>query len=109
MSDAKSAHPPWNRCRLPSGIWYLGSGIWVGGRVGERTRRVRGQLAQENPLEQLEGVEQATSGDPEVLAKLDSRRSTCSLAHFGHVTPSAPAPIFCRREKLSPQSAHRYS
>jgi hypothetical protein len=58
---------------------------------------------------QLEGVEQATSGDPEVLAKLDSRRSTFFPSHFGHFTPSALAPIFCSREKVFPQSAHRYS
>jgi hypothetical protein len=46
--------------------------VWVVGRA----RRARGaQLAQEKPLEQLEGDEQATSGDPEVLAKLDNRRS----------------------------------
>jgi hypothetical protein len=78
--------------------------------MGERARRARGnQLAQEKPLEQLEGDEQATSGEPEVLAKLDTRRSTCSLSHLGHLTPSALAPIFCRREKVCLQSAHRYS
>jgi hypothetical protein len=82
----------------------------VGGRVGERAHRARGgQFAQEKPLEQLEGVEQATSGDPEVLAKLETWRSTFSPSHLGHFTPSAPAPIFCRREKLTPQSLHRYS
>ena len=77
--------------------------------MGERTRRVRAQLAQEKPLEQLEGDEQATSGDPEVLAKLERRRSTFSLSHFGHVTPSLPVPIFCRREKAFLQFLHRYS
>jgi len=66
-------------------------------------------LAQEKPLEQVEADGQATSGDDEVLAKLDSRRSTLSPSHFGHFTPSLPAPIFCRREKLFPQSLHRYS
>ena len=76
----------------------------------ERARRARGaQLAQEKPLVQLEADGQATSGDPEVLAKLDSRRSRFSLSHFGHFTPSAPAPIFCRREKAFSQSLHRYS
>jgi len=76
----------------------------------ERARRARGaQLAQEKPLEQVEADGQATSGDDEVLAKLDSRRSTLSPSHFGHFTPSLPAPIFCRREKLFPHSLHRYS
>jgi len=75
-----------------------------------RARRARGaQLAQEKPLEQLEADGQATSGDPEVLAKLDSWRLTVSLSHFGHFTPSVPAPILCRREKSFPQSSHRYS
>jgi hypothetical protein len=67
------------------------------------------QLAQEKPLVQLEADGQATSGDPEVLAKLDSRRSTFSLSHFGHFTPSVPAPIFWRRENSRSQSLHRYS
>jgi hypothetical protein len=66
-------------------------------------------LAQEKPLEQLEADGQATSGDDEVLAKLESRRSTFSLSHFGHLTPLLPEPIFCRREKLFSQSVHRYS
>jgi hypothetical protein len=66
-------------------------------------------LAQEKPLEQLEADGQATSGDDEVLAKLDTRRSIFSPSHFGHFTPSLPAPIFCRREKQFSQSAHRYS
>jgi len=75
-----------------------------------RARRARGaQLAQEKPLEQFEADGQETSGEPEVLAKLESRRSTLSLSHFGHFTPSLPAPIFCRREKSLPQSLHRYS
>jgi hypothetical protein len=63
-------------------------------------------LAQEKPLEQLEADGQATSGDPEVLAKVDSWRSTFSLSHFGHFRPSVPAPIFCRREKDAPQPLH---
>jgi len=76
----------------------------------ERAHRARGgQFAQEKPLEQLEGVEQATSGDPEVLAKLEISRSTFALSQVGHFTPSLLAPIFCRREKLLPQSVHRYS
>jgi len=66
-------------------------------------------LAQEKPLEHVEAEGQATSGDPEVLAKLESRRSTLSPSHFGHFTPSLPAPIFCRREKSFLQSLHRYS
>ena len=75
-----------------------------------RARRARGtQLAQEKPLEQLEADGQATSGDPEVLAKLDNRRSTLFPSHFGHFTPSLPAPIFCKREKSFPHSLHRYS
>ena len=64
------------------------------------------QLAQEKPLEQLEADGQATSGDPEVLAKLDNRRSTLLPSQFGHFTPSLPAPIFCRREKSFPHSLH---
>jgi hypothetical protein len=70
------------------------------------TRARCAQLAQEKPLVQLEGDEQATSGDDEVLAKLDTRRSTFSPSHVGHLTPSLPAPIFCRREKLFSQSLH---
>ena len=66
--------------------------------MGERTRRVRVQLAQEKPLEQVDGVEQATSGDPDVLAKVESRRSTFSPSHFLQVTPSAVALTLCRRE-----------
>jgi hypothetical protein len=66
-------------------------------------------LAQEKPLGQLEADGQATSGDDEVLAKLDSRRSTFSPSHFGHFTPSLPVPTFCRREKLFSQTLHRYS
>ena len=47
-----------------------------------RARRARQtQLAQEKPLEQLEADGQATSGDPEVLAKLDNRRSTLLPSH----------------------------
>jgi len=66
-------------------------------------------LAQEKPLEQLEADGQATFGDDEVLAKLDSSRSTFSPSHFGHFTPSLPAPTLCRRAKLLSQSVHRYS
>jgi hypothetical protein len=66
-------------------------------------------LAQEKPLEQLEGVEQATSGDPEVLAKLEISRSTLSLLHLGQVTPSDPASIFWIREKVFSQALQRYS
>ena len=84
--------------------------MYPGGWVVGRARRARGnQLAQEKPLVQLDGEEQATSGDEDVLAKLDSRRSTFSLSHFGHFTPSVPAPIFCRRENVCSQSLHRYS
>ena len=54
-------------------------------------------------------MEQATSGDPEVLAKLEIWRSTFALSHVGHFTPSLVAPIFCKREKEFPQSEHRYS
>jgi hypothetical protein len=82
--------------------------LYLGG--WERASLARGaQFAQENPLEQLEGVEQATSGEPEVLAKAESWRSTFSLSHLGHFTPSGPAPIFCRRENPFPQSVHLYS
>jgi len=78
----------------------------VVGRVGAPAGRVRGQFAQEKPLEQLEADGHATSGDPEVLAKLDSWRPTFSLSQFGHFTPLVPAPIFCRREKSFAQSLH---
>jgi len=74
-----------------------------------RAARARAQLAQEKPLEQVEAEGQATSGDDEVLAKLESRRSMSALSHFGHRTPSLPAPILCRREKLFLQSLQRYS
>jgi hypothetical protein len=66
-------------------------------------------LAQEKPLEQLWADGQATSGDPELLAKLESSRSTSSPSHFGHFTPSLPAPTRWRREKLFSQSVQRYS
>jgi hypothetical protein len=91
-----------------SSIEHLVSRIgWV---VGKRAHRARGdQWAQEKPLGQLEADGQATSGADEVLAKLDSKRSTFSPSHLGHLTPSLPAPTFCRREKLFPQSLHRYS
>ena len=67
------------------------------------------QLAQEKPLVQLAGLEQATSGLEEVLAKVDSWRSTSELSHFGHRTPSAFAPMDCRRENMCPQAPHWYS
>jgi len=76
-----------------------------GGGVGEPAGLVR-QWAQEKPLEQVEADGQATSGDPDVLAKLDTRRSTFSPSHVGHLMPSLLAPIFCRREKLFSQSLH---
>jgi len=64
------------------------------------------QLAQEKPLEQVDAAGQATSGLEEVLAKTDSWRSTCLLLHFGQRTPSALAPIGCKRENSFPQSPH---
>ena len=64
------------------------------------------QLAQEKPLVQLAGLEQATSGLEDVLAKVDSWRSTSGLLHFGQRTPSAFAPMDCRRENMFPQSPH---
>jgi hypothetical protein len=67
------------------------------------------QLAQENPLVQLDGDEQATSGEEDVLAKLEIKRSTFSLSQLGHVTPSVPASIFWMREKVFSQSLQRYS
>jgi len=89
-------------------LWGVGAGYLPPAVL--RARRARQtQLAQEKPLEQLEADGQPTSGDPEVLAKLESRRSTSSLSHFGHFTPSLPAPIFCSREKQLSQSVHRYS
>jgi len=65
-----------------------------------------GQFAQVNALGQLEAAGQATSGLEDVLAKVDSWRSTSGLLHFGQRTPSAFAPICCRRENLFSQSAH---
>jgi len=66
-------------------------------------------LAQEKPLEQEAADGQATSGLEEVLAKVESWRSAFSLRQLGQRTPSALAPIGCRRENLFPQSPHRYS
>jgi hypothetical protein len=96
----------------------------VGGRIEHRVscigHLVRGgcepaglgnQFAQENPLEQLEAAGQAASDREldDVLAKLDSRRSTFSLSHFGQLVPAALAPTRWRREKRLPHSLHRYS
>ena len=59
----------------------------------ERTRRARVQWAQVKPLPQV-----CAEGDGalplEVLAKLDTWRSTCWLSQLGQVTPSDPASIF---------------
>jgi hypothetical protein len=60
------------------------------------------------PLEQL-GAEPPAEDPVDVLAKHDSWRSTFLLLHFGQRTPSALAPIFCRREKVLPHSVHSYS
>lgn len=96
----------------PGGWMALHPEPWTlhpGGRLGERTRRVRVQLAQEKPLGQLDGDEHATSGADEVLAKVEIWRSTFSLSQFKQVTSSADAPTFCRRANPLPQSLHRYS
>jgi len=60
------------------------------------------------PLEQL-GAGPPVEDPVEVLAKLDSWRSTFSLLHFGQRTPSVLAPIFRKREKVLPHSVHLYS
>jgi hypothetical protein len=65
-------------------------------------------LAQEKPLPQV-GADMDGALPLDALAKLDTRRSTFSPPHFGHFTPSLPAPIFWRRENVFWQSLHRYS
>jgi len=65
-----------------------------------------GQLAQEKPLEQLAAAGQPSFGPEEALEKVDNWRSTLSLLHFGQRTPSALAPMGCRRENSFPQSPH---
>ncbi len=66
------------------------------------------QTPQEKPLEQL-GAGPPADVPVEVLAKLDSRRSTFSFLHFGQRNPSVLAPILCRRENVLPHSVHLYS
>jgi hypothetical protein len=66
------------------------------------------QTPQEKPLEQL-GAGPPADVPAEVLAKLDSRRSTFSFLHFGQRNPSVLAPILCRRENVLQHSVHLYS
>jgi len=61
---------------------------------------------EEHPEEDVPADEPAAE---EALANDDTRRSTSSLSQCGQVTPSAPAPIRCRREKTFPQLLQRYS
>ena len=67
-----------------------------------------GQTPQEKPLEQL-GAGPPAEDPVEMLAKLDSRRSTFSFLHFGQRRPSVLAPILCRRENVLPHFVHSYS
>ena len=66
------------------------------------------QTPQEKPLEQP-GAGPPAEDPEEALAKLESRRSTFSLSHLGHFTPSLLAPANCSRENVCPQSVHLYS
>jgi hypothetical protein len=82
----------------------------VVGLVGSGLTGRRDQRAQEKPLPQLGAAgHEASALDEEVLAKLESRRSSFSLSHFGQRTPSLPAPTLCRRVNWFPHCAHRYS
>jgi hypothetical protein len=99
---------------------YLESYLSSGGRRDNsklKTQKLRrsceptglaNQTPQVKPLEQL-GAGPPAEDPVEVLAKLDSRRSTLLFLHFGQCTPFALAPILCRREKVLPHSAHLYS
>ncbi len=67
-------------------------------------------VPQVNPLGQLGAAGQVVSELPdEVLAKVDSWRSTSRLSHFGHWTPSVGAPMPCRRMKVFSHFVHLYS